>query len=817
MQLLNPLQLLTAALVAASSAAADDAAILYKEIARNTNQSLLWGPYRSNLYFGVRPRIPKSLMGGLMWSRVDNFQDVQNNFRHTCEQGDNMRGYGWDEYDARLGGKQTIYDEGNGIDITTTFVKIPGGSNGGSWATRVRGTARKDAPPDLKTTILFYASLEGLGSLEVENEEDVGYEADVNLKGDSQGLGEYKLTVTGGRGYHPKAIHPADDEKPLDRTLVHSLMVPEQAIWQTKPILFKLLKDQIDEYLEKYGEENAPPPWQTYTIINKPGAGNLHMIQKVFEGNFEFDIIFNSGSSGKVYTSQDVTGFIENTSKAFWDRFIATFDLQPPFAIESLQQFSSNLFSNLIGGLGYFYGDSVVDRSYAPEYDEENEGFHLETAEARGRKQEKLEGPSELFTTVPSRSFFPRGFLWDEGFHLMPIVDWDLDLALEVLKSWFSLIDEDGWIGREQILGAEARSKVPAEFQVQYPHYANPPTLFFIVDSFITKLGALNGTTGGDKTNKESLGAKPNSVHLRSPELGLQYLQELYPKLKKHYYWFRKTQFGDLKSYDRDAFSTKEAYRWRGRSERHILTSGLDDYPRPQPPHPGELHVDLMSWMGMMTKSLKNIASLLKYDDDVKELTTIETAILRNIDDLHWSERDKCYCDATIDDYEENQLVCHKGYISLFPFLTGLIDSQSEKLDHILKLLGDESELWSEYGIRSLSKSDPFYGTDENYWRGPIWMNMNYLALVQLLKYAQIQGPHAETATDLYSRLRLNLVKTVFDSWQETGFAWEQYNPETGAGQRTQHFTGWTSLVVKIMGMPDLSEGKYKVEGHDEL
>ena len=39
-----------------------------------------------------------------------------------------MRGYGWDEYDARLGGKQTIYDEGNGIDITTTFVKIPGGS-----------------------------------------------------------------------------------------------------------------------------------------------------------------------------------------------------------------------------------------------------------------------------------------------------------------------------------------------------------------------------------------------------------------------------------------------------------------------------------------------------------------------------------------------------------------------------------------------------------------------------------------------------------------------------------------------------------------
>ena len=64
-------------------AAADDTPILYKEIARNSNQSLLWGPYRPNLYFGVRPRIPKSLMGGLMWSKVENFQDVQNS-KSSC-------------------------------------------------------------------------------------------------------------------------------------------------------------------------------------------------------------------------------------------------------------------------------------------------------------------------------------------------------------------------------------------------------------------------------------------------------------------------------------------------------------------------------------------------------------------------------------------------------------------------------------------------------------------------------------------------------------------------------------------------------------
>lgn len=49
------------------------------------NESLLWGPYRPNLYFGVRPRIPKSLLTGLMWSKVDDYQSVQHStFKNLC-------------------------------------------------------------------------------------------------------------------------------------------------------------------------------------------------------------------------------------------------------------------------------------------------------------------------------------------------------------------------------------------------------------------------------------------------------------------------------------------------------------------------------------------------------------------------------------------------------------------------------------------------------------------------------------------------------------------------------------------------------------
>ncbi|KAK8101180.1 hypothetical protein PG999_011554 [Apiospora kogelbergensis] len=756
----------------------------------STTRACYGGPYRPNLYFGLRPRIPKSLMAGLMWAKVDNFQDVQHNFRWTCEQNEGMAGYGWDEYDTRKGGVQTIHDAGNKIDMTTSFVKIPGGAHGGSWAVRVKGEPREDAPEGLETTVVFYANTEGLGhTLDVSGESDsTGFSGDITLKGSSAGLGDYKLVVTKGTGDHPTSNHPISAERKGDQTLVHSLTVPEEHSWQGKALLFTQLKKSVDMIVETYGAEHAPPPWQVYQVANSPAEGNVQMIQKTFEGPFEFDILFSSASAGKEVTSEDLTREIKSTTESFNDKYSEVFAPQAPFKDEKYRRLGRSMLSNLAGGIGYFNGQHLVDRSYAPEYEEENEGFWEEAEAARARKQEQLEGPYELFTSIPSRPFFPRGFLWDEGFHLLPIADWDMDLALEIVKSWYNLMDEDGWIAREQILGHEARSKVPEAFQ------------------FLHKLQKeANGTGSASKETLSTQGIKLESAHIENSSLGVKYLQELYPLLRRQFYWFKKTQYGDIRSYDREAHSSREAYRWRGRTISHILTSGLDDYPRPQPPHPGELHVDLMSWVGLMAKTLSTVAKAIGEVDDAKDYDTVLDNIQHNLVDLHWSEKEGCFCDATIDDFEEHQLVCHKGYISLFPFLVGLLEPDDPHLGKTLDLLGNEEELFSPHGIRSLSKSSPLYGTEENYWRSPVWMPLNYLAVLQLQHVALQNGPFQSKAADLYTRLRKNLVETVYQSWEETGFAWEQYDPETGKGQRTQHFTGWTSLVVKIMAMPDLS------------
>lgn len=136
----------------------------------------------------------------------------------------------------------------------------------------------------------------------------------------------------------------------------------------------------------------------------------------------------------------------------------------------------------------------------------------------------------------------------------------------------------------------------------------------------------------GDSQASFSMESDSNTdLYLKNPELAQEFLRSIYPKLRRHYDWFRRTQRGQIKQYGRKARSRTEGYRWRGRTPTHILTSGMDDYPR-GPAHAGELHLDLISWMAFFTRTMRDIASYLGEMDDEQSFIEIEQAILNNIE-----------------------------------------------------------------------------------------------------------------------------------------------------------------------------------------
>lgn len=781
-----------------------------------SNQSLRWGPYRSNCYMGIRPRYinEEPFVMGVMW--FDSMDPTGlSKIRHFVDQNDKLDKYAWLWYDPRFGGKQTIIDGQNNIALNFTFVKSEDGKN---WALQVEGD-KIDKERESTSSVVLYMKQngeEGSDAFLHQIHDYTSISSNLCFNGFSKELGSYNVDVNDIMGEYYKndkgMLSPdCDPSKPA----ILSMNIPDDSLWQAKDVFTTVLGDSVKDHMNKGEVKELSLVPNMFTIRNLHGfpPGRVHFIQKTFNGPFKFNILYNAVASSNKIVDNTVERLISVAYEKFQRKFNAKFNIP---STSRYRNFAEETLSNLMGGLSYFYGSQLVDTETT---------FNEEGFESIEFKHPEESLPHELFTMVPSRAFFPRGFYWDEGFHLLQLLAYDYDLVFEIFKSWANLIDENGWIARELILGLEARSKVPEQFQVQNPNIANPPTLLLAFEHLLVasldSREVLLDISDSEQIKDTSEISDMNGEELKkNPNLLMEQARNIYPKLVRHFSWFRRTQRGMTEEYlDVPSIAASvhldEAYRWVGRTFTHCLPSGMDDYPRAIPPDIAELHVDALSWVGVMARSMKEIATVLDMKDDIEEFTKIETNVIENLETLHWSEKHKSYCDITVDDMadEDEQLrkfVCHDGYVTILPFAVKLIPKNKfDRLEHILDLISDEERIFSPYGLLSLSKKDEFYGTDENYWRGPIWLNINYLCLDALQHYFGGDN-HLKTeennsaiflrARKIYKQLRKNLIENIFEVWEKDGYCYEQYNERTGSGSGVQHFTGWTALIVNIIG-----------------
>ncbi|KDP35806.1 hypothetical protein JCGZ_10442 [Jatropha curcas] len=734
-------------------------------------ESLYWGTYRPHVYLGIRARTPQSLVAGLMWIGI---KDGMYHMRHVCQDSDELSTYGWTQHNARDFGHQVLVD--HGLKLETSFLKSKseGSGYGGDWAVRIDVQSGKPEWDKENGHLFFYLADEDGSAL--------------TLRGDTIDIRENSLLASGSRadiGGWQLHLESKDDLE------IHYSGFKTPHIHNLSDLVLQNLGVQLRKFrlLQLSDSSNGSP--------------NILVFQISASIPFKADVAFVSGSGVRnsrikervdSLTGNSMTSQLQEKQSEFDAKFRRCFDVSGKLESESVIVGKAAV-ANMLGGIGYFYGQSKI--SYPKNSNHEGHNNFI------------AYWPAELYTAVPSRPFFPRGFLWDEGFHQLLIWRWDVKVTLDIVGHWLDLMNVDGWIPREQILGSEALSKVPEEFVLQYPTNGNPPTLFLVISDLLY----------GIKNNKFT-SAENNEI--------TSFLERAYVRLEAWFQWFNTTQSG------------KEigSYFWHGRDNSTIrelnpktLSSGLDDYPRASHPSEEERHLDLRCWMLLAANCMHSISQLLqkKYESG-KDYGSIANLLsdFELLNQMHLDPEYGAYFDfgnhtekvQLKEAIEENshvkqvvrevlekpelRLVPHVGYVSLFPFMRRIIPSDSWILEKQLDFISNRSVLWTNYGLRSLAKTSSLYMKrntehDPPYWRGPIWMNMNYMILSALYHYSKEDGPYRERAKIIYEDLRSNLIRNVVQNYHKTGFLWEQYDQTKGKGKGARLFTGWTSLVLLIM------------------
>jgi hypothetical protein len=176
-----------------------------------------------------------------------------------------------------------------------------------------------------------------------------------------------------------------------------------------------------------------------------------------------------------------------------------------------------------------------------------------------------------------------------------------------------------------------------------------------------------------------------------------------------------------------------------------------------------------------------------------------------------------------------------------------------EQLRRVLRVMLDEQEFLSPYGIRALSRihrehpyklnvdgtehrvdyepaesSTGLFGGNSN-WRGPIWFPVNYLIIESLQKFHHYLGADFkvecpsgsgqmmslwEVAAEISRRLSRTFLrsednrKPVYGGiakfqddphWRDLLLFHEYFHGDNGTGIGASHQTGWTGLVAKLM------------------
>ena len=249
------------------------------------------------------------------------------------------------------------------------------------------------------------------------------------------------------------------------------------------------------------------------------------------------------------------------------------------------------------------------------------------------------------------------------------------------------------------------------------------------------------------------------ALKLHETDPNIEFLGRIYPSLVRwNSWWFMMN--------DDDADGLVQY--------NHPYSSGLDDSPLWDHGLPVE-SPDINTYLCIQMDALAVIAEALGKYEEAKMWRQ------RALDIAHRMVRDLYALEAGLFwAMHDHKSVPEVTILNLFPLWTGHLPNDIQ--ENILAHLTNPDKFWTNYPLSTVARNSPSYDPD-TMWRGPTWVNMNYIFIEALTKIGR---------SDIANELRDRTLALIS---QNDGF-YEFYNSDTGQpGGGAAPMFGWTAAL----------------------
>jgi putative isomerase len=207
---------------------------------------------------------------------------------------------------------------------------------------------------------------------------------------------------------------------------------------------------------------------------------------------------------------------------------------------------------------------------------------------------------------------------------------------------------------------------------------------------------------------------------------------------------------------------------------QHPFSSGLDDSPLWDDGMPVEAP-DLNTYLYLQQEALAKMAGVIGRQEDVELWQGRAQAMAQRLIERAWDAETGFFWAR-----RNGSRVNVRTPFNLFPLITGQMPPEIS--DRLVAHLTDERQFWSRYPVPTVAMDDLKYNPAQM-WRGPTWVNVNYLL---------IEGLQRSGYQDLARELR----RRTLDLINSRDDIYEYYDPVSGRNPpNAASMFGWSSAV----------------------